>query len=298
MKTIKLMNVWLYLNNVDNHIVVDRYKLVQLKPHIFQTKHVVKHTQNAYAQFDGKQEDSLIFKNGIAGNRHNPLKRKLIDDILLIGSLFTGSNWCLFSRRKSQSFPLMARPYLEIVEFHGNNNIEEAFKKALNKIKNNSWQNQYENGFHLRMLLNHSNITNSESRFLSNIVIWEWLYPHLKNPNGATPNDESNDLTVIMNFVLDFYWPKRKFKGKNIFVALRHQLAHSGKLPINRTKSYVEPWMTQLNWETENGQVGIRYYLSFFDKLTQVIVLKTIDINAESICRGDLKNFLDDGNLK
>lgn len=56
--------------------------------------------------------------------------------------------------------------------------------------------------------------------------------------------------------------------------------------------------MTKLNWETENGKIGVRHYLSFFDKLTQVIVLKTIDIDAESICHSDLENFLDNGNLK
>lgn len=234
MKTIKLMNVYLYLDNDHDHIVVDRYKIFQFNSHIFHTKHVVKHTQNAYAEFDDKQENSIIFKGGIFGYKHNPLKRKLIDDILLLGSLFTGSNWCMFSRRKCNSFPLIARPYLENIELNGKDQLEEAFKKALNKIKDSNWQKQYENGFHLRMLINHSNITNSESRFLSNVVIWEWLYPHLKNQNGATPSDESNDLTVIMGFILDYFWPARKFKGKNIFVALRNQLAHSGMLPITK----------------------------------------------------------------
>ncbi len=297
MKKFRLMNVYLLLDDQHDHIVVDCYKIFQTSCHYFQGKHVIKHAQNAYVQFNGMQEDSIIFRGGVIGYKNNPLKRKLIDDILLVGSLFTGSNWCLFSRRKLKNFPLIAHPYLENIEVNGKDKIEEDFKKALNKIKDSNWQNQYENGFHLRMLLNHSNITNTESRFISNVVIWEWLYPHLKNPDGATPKDESNNLTVIINFIINYFWPSRKFSCKNIFVALRNQLAHSGKLPINRIKDYVDPWMTQLNWKSENGKNGIQSYLAFFDKLTQVVVLKTLGIDAENICQNNLETFLDYGNL-
>lgn len=296
MRTLRLMNVYLHLDDQHDHIIVDRYKIFQLNGHFFQTKHIRKHTQNAYTQFDGKQENSIIFQGGITGYKNNPIKRKLIDDILIIGSILTGSNWCLCSRIKSPAFPLIPHPYLENIDLNGKNEIEDAFKKALNKIKNSDWQKQYENGFHLRMLLNHSNITNSESRFLSNVVIWEWLYPHLKNPNGATSNDESDKLNIIMNYILDYFWPQRKFKGKkNIFIAIRNQLAHSGKLPINRL--YAESWMTLLKWETEDGGRGIKDYVSFFDKLTQVIVLKTLDIDAKHIIENDLNNFLTNGQL-
>ena len=165
MKTLRLMNIYLYLNNNEDHIVVDRYKIFQLGRHYFQTKHFIKHTQNAYAHFEGKQENSIIFRNGVAGYKNNPLKRKLIDDVLVIGSLLTGSNWCLCSRIKSPAFPLVSHPYLVNIELTGKDKIEEVFQKALIKIKDIAWQNQYENGFHLRMLLHHSNITNSESNF-------------------------------------------------------------------------------------------------------------------------------------
>lgn len=297
LRTMKLMNVYLFLDDQCDHIVVDRYKILQLNRHYFKTEYVNKHAQNAYIQFKGKQENSVIFRDGCTGFKSKPIKRKLIDDILIIGSLLTGSNWCLFSRKNFPSFPLLSHSYLANIELNGKDEIEETFKKVLNNIKNKVWQKQYENGFHLRMLLNHSNIVNDESRFLSNVVIWEWLYPHLKNPNGATPDDESNNLETVMNYILDCFWPKREFKGKNIFIAIRNQLAHSGNLPINRQKKYIESWMTELRWETENDRRGVKDYIRFFDKLTQVIVLKTLDINAEVIIKNDLDNFLKNGRL-
>lgn len=297
MKTLLLMNVYLHLDHDHDHISVDQYKIFQLNRHCFHTKHVVKHAQNSYVEFQQKQEDSIIFRNGIAGSKYNPIKRKLIDDILLIGSLLMGTNWCLYSRRQSTAFPLISHPYLENIETEGKEKIEEDFTKALCKVKDAAWQKQYENGFHLRMFINHANITNTESRFLSNVVIWEWLYPHLKNPNGATPDDESIDLKIIMDYILDYFWKNRKFKDKNIFIAIRNQLAHSGKLPIDRKKSYVDNWMKKLDWESKNGEKGIKHYMSFFDQLTQVIVLKTLDVNAENICTYDLNNFLTYGKL-
>src|ERR1700722_11076947 len=99
------------------------------------------------------------------------------------------------------------------------------------------------------MLLNHANIINSESRFLSNMVILEWLYPHLKNSHGATSADETKKIHVILDFILEYYWPNKVFKGNYIFHVLRNQLAHSGKLPINRDGSYVDGWMAELEWE-------------------------------------------------
>lgn len=78
-----------------------------------------------------------------------------------------------------------------------------------------------------------------------------------------------------------------------IFHVLRNQLAHSGKIPINR--HYAESWMKELKWDNPDDY-GIKDYLSFFDVLTQIIVLKTLDINADVIAP-KLHSFLDTGQL-
>ena len=127
--------------------------------------------------------------------------------MLVLGSLLTAQNWQLFSRRNFAQYPLVSRNNLEYIS----QNAEECkqhLEIAIAKLKDTLWQEQFDNGFHLRMLLNHANIFIAESRFLNTVVIWEWLYPHLKNPRGATPNDESNNLREIFSFILKLYWPE------------------------------------------------------------------------------------------
>jgi hypothetical protein len=85
------------------------------------------------------------------------------------------------------------------------------------------------------------------------------------------------------------------FNGNNIFCVLRNQLAHSGKLPINR--EYAERWMTQLKFHGNYNNIGIEQYLDFFDRLTQVVALKTLGIDAEIIGQKYLDNFLKTGKL-
>jgi len=258
-----------------------------------------KHQQNAFVEFNGAQRGSIIFAGGFAGSKANPQKRKFIEDILIIGSILTGFNWGLYSYRinKVQAYPVIPTTPLEFFRMEGKSAIEETFHNALNKILDPKWQKQYENGFHLRMFLNHANILNIESRFLGMVVVWEWLYPHLKNPNGATVKDETTKLHKILGSILDSFWPDRAFKGNIIFQALRNQLAHSGKVPINRTRKYVDPWMTTLDWENTQGKLGLDAYLRFFDQLTQLIVLKTLGIDSENILGNKLNFFLESGKL-
>lgn len=261
-----------------------------------------RHKQNAYVEYKGKQKESIIFMGGLEGNRFRPRKRKFLDDILLLGSILTAQNWGLFSRRNTTQYPVVSRNHLEYISKDAGQ-CKQHLDIAVNKIKDALWQKQFDNGFHLRTLLNHANILNAESRFISMVVIWEWLYPHLKNPNGTTPNDESNNLLEIFSFILKTYWPT-KFNvildTKNILHSLRNQLAHSGKLPIDR--SYAETWMTQIPWEGNGTSRGISDYLKFFDRLTQVLVLKTIGIDGEESLRvfnfpEQLDSFLSTGKV-
>ena len=153
------------------------------------------------------------------------------------------------------------------------------------------------------MLLNHANILISESRFLSMVVIWEWLYPHFQNPYGATSDDEIRDLREIFSFILKKFWPREfnsSLESHNIFHVLRNQFAHSGKLPIDR--GCATNWMKRVQWEYEDTTKGIKDYLKFFDRLTQIIVLKTLGLNCEDKLksfdfRSQLSNFLATGRL-
>ncbi|MFZ2187782.1 MAG: hypothetical protein WAV46_04125 [Candidatus Moraniibacteriota bacterium] len=259
-----------------------------------------KHKQNAYVEYSGHQIDSILYRGGRVGeNKFKSIKRKFLEDILVIGSLLSAQNWQLFSRRSLSHYPLVSRNMLECIS----DNADQCGKQigiAAEKLTNPLWQKQFDDGFHLRMLINHSNIFITESRFLNMVVIWEWLYPHLKNPSGATPSDESSNLKEIFSFILKKYWPKdfneQLFEKSNIFHVLRNQLAHSGKTPIDR--SYAEEWMTKIQWEK-----GLEQYLRFFDNLTQVLVLKTLGIDAESSLKTfnfpeRLEMFLKTGKIK
>lgn len=292
-----LMNVYVSLNEGEEFFTVDKYKIYPSKLVIIRGQDIRRHVQNAFVEFNGRQEDSILFSGGITGDIRKPRKRKLIDDVLVVGSLLNGRNWVLRARMNYQypSSPVISHPYLEDIGLHGRNQIESYFNTAFGKIKNIDWQQQYENGFHLRMLLNRANITNNESRFISNMVIWEWLYPHLTNPNRK----ESHNLHLIINEVLKHFFSSSPFNGKkedNIFYVLRNQLAHSGKIPINRLG--VSSWMINLSWNGDANNPGIKKYLSFFGKLTQVVVLKTLGIDSESIISNELDNFLKNGILK
>lgn len=241
-----------------------------------------RNIQNAYVEYIGPQRSSVIFQGGRVGaNPQNSRERKILEDLLVLGSVLTAHNWQLFSYRRYVQFPIISRNHLEYIS-RDSNQCREHMEAATTCLLDQNWQRQFRNGFHLPMLLNHANILNAESRFLSMVVLWEWLYPHLHNPQGATPNDESNNLREIFYFILNHFWPNQvdaSLRTSNIFHVLRNQLAHSGKLPINR--GYADQWMTQLQWDRTATARGINDYLKFFDRLTQVVVLKTLGIDGE-----------------
>lgn len=243
------------------------------------------HRQNAYVEFAGHQEDSIIFRGGLHGSAWRPQKRKFIDDILLLGSLLTARNWALFSRRHYAQFPVVPVNRLRAIsDFR--TELAGDLATLIAKIKNPEWQRTFDSGFHVRALLNKANILNIESRFLSGVILWELVYSKL------FAREEDNLHTVIKE-VLQFYWPGRvdttvftngRVRGvsRNIIYVLRNQLAHSGRLPIDRP--YAEEWMKRVPAENAPGGFGITLndYLSFFGDLTQVVVMKTLDFHPEN----------------
>ena len=188
-----------------------------------------KHKQNAYVQYNGTEESSIIFSGGRFGDKNVNKERNFLEDVLVLGSILTAQNWQLFSRRDYQQYYVTPTNHLQCIGKESKI-CEDYLKIAVTKLKDLAWTTQFENGFHLRMLLNHANILNAESRFLSNVVIWEWLYPHLKNPNGAILKDECKGLVNIFAFVLKTYWPtafNSCLEKNNIFYVLRNQLVLS-----------------------------------------------------------------------
>lgn len=244
-----------------------------------------RNRQNAYVQFSHHQSDSVIFSGGRIGTMFRPThERKFIEDILLLGSMLSGHNWAFYSRKHTTGYPVTPTHILRQVS-KDFTEIESDITSLISKLQDSAWQQQFNNGFHIIMLLNTANIHNAEARFLSMMVIWEFLYCKLF---GA----ESFNLNEILTEVLKYYWPNDvngsifqhgKIGGKyrNVFYVLRNQFAHSGKLPIDRRDA--EQWMAQLPWEDllQNGG-GVKKYLSFFEELTQVVVMKTMDFHPET----------------
>jgi len=162
---------------------------------------------------------------------------------------------------------------------------------VLATIRDVKWQRRFLNGFHLRMLYNSANVFTGETRFLSNMVIWEWLFSRLKGK-------ESDNRTEIIAGVLIEYWHDETNhqvfgKGKrNILYVLRNQLAHSGRLPIDRP--YADSVMRRLSGD----DVGA--YQKLFDTLTQTVVLKTLGLDYEQrdlAFQSQLQTFLKSGYL-
>ena len=265
-------------------------------------------THTGFVEFSGRQEDSILFRGGVIGTARGTRKRKLIDDVLLLACLLTGRNWWLYSRRMYPDFPVINANHLScIAPGEGGQDAGLMIEEALQCVRSELWQTQFEGGFHLRMLRNHANILATEARFLSLVVIWEWLFAHLQNPIGASISDESRDLKEIFTTVLEEYWPGKVnsslLLSECIFHVLRNQLAHSGRLPIDRDKS--PGWMKKLHCDFRyfSGKgVGVIDYIHFFQQLTQVVVLKTLGVGAEDRLaawsfRENFVNFLGSGKI-
>lgn len=304
MATLNLVNVDIERSGGERTFEVEGYCFVQYKS-IPQDaiKKNKRYYQNGHVEFSGSQHDSILKRDlegnvGLRGNRSNPQKQKRLDDVLLLCSLFTGRNWNRYANRSSRAFPVCPYNFCEnLFHYSETQGISSLINTAIKEISKSKWQTQFENGFHLGMLYNHSNIMNLESRFISYIVIWEWLYPHLKHPNGATIENESGNLDEIIRYILKESFDKRVNFESNFYLKLRHQLAHSGGLPINKDrckrvckkdKKNDEKYYEKNKWISERSLDDIQFeYIPFFEKLTQVVVLKTLGIDAEYI----LPNF-------
>jgi len=254
---------------------------------VFSSKNVLedarKNHQNTEIEFDGGEKLTVIFtEGGVVGRRgegpENSEEITFLEDILVIGSILTGWNWQLATWKEYENYWPYGKNALKCV-CSNSEQCEKYLQQSICKLLDPAWQLQFENGYHLRMLNNHGKIPIKEPRFLANFVIWEWLFPHIKNPNGAGVQDESENLREIFSDILLHYWGDQvntdifNDREVNIFQILRNQLTHSSKLPVNRRGAL--DWMKKLTLDDVNR------YLEFFDVLTQAVVLKTLNIDAE-----------------
>jgi len=265
-------------------------------------------THTGFVEFSGRQANSILYWGGVVGTRHRLRKRKQVEDVLVLASLLTGHNWGLYSRRSYHDFPVINANHLQCVAPGcGGEEAGRLIELALQSLTSESWQTQFEEGFHLRMLLNHSNVLATEARFLSLMVIWEWIFAHIRNPRGATIKDESKNLNKILVGVLEEYFPgmvnSALLSDKCILFVLRNQLAHCGRLPIDR--DYAKTWMRQLHCDFQPFSlkgIGVIDYIHFFQQLTQVVVLKTLGLDVEDRLSAfsfqeNLAAFLDTGRI-
>lgn len=246
-----------------------------------------RHQVTAKVTIPSEQENSIIFlggerKDAPFGVVYRRWKRKFIEDLLLILSILTAKNVCLYSHRYNTDFPVITSNHLYYIST--NKSLVDDLSQAVTKVKDTQWQKDFLHGFHLRMLFNHANIFLLESRFLSTMVMWELLYSMIKQR-------ESLKLKEIVSELFNYFWPSHV--SSNIFSrnshslisVLRNQLAHSGRLPIDRP--YADGWMRQLSWET------VKDYIVLFNKMSQAMVLHTLSIDATSrIDYGEFNNIL------
>lgn len=235
---------------------------------------------NSFVLIQKRQEGSIIFKDR-KYSRHR--KRKFLDDILLVISLLIGKNVVPRFYRKFNSFPLCSANHCSMVALNSKE-LEQYLAIAIPRMKDAVWQNRYDNGFHLNMFYNASNIFVTEHRYLAYISIWEYLF-YCDFRNKPYAYFVKRSLLSKLNFLVKKYFVKKgskigDFKLK-IFPDLRNQLSHNGKLPIQNPKSQFR----------KLGYIGCAYYMNMFERMTQILVLKTIGIDA--VKKMDIFNVID-----
>ena len=239
---------------------------------------------NAKVSIPSKQNNSIFRKDGIYPNNR---KIKLLDDILVIISILIGRNVIPKFYDKFLEFPLCSGKHCEGV-LRNSAELQKHLSVAIPAILIRDWQEKYENGFHVSMFYNASNIFVTEPRFLADMALWEYLY-HRNHQSLSYDSLNRRTLNTKINFLVKEYLlpsltslPEERLR---IFSDIRNQLSHNGKLPIQNPRS---PFIG-LSW------IGCRKYIKLFSRLTQVLVLKTLGIDCLDQLRiFNVKDHLDE----
>jgi len=190
----------------------------------------------------------------------------------MVVSICIGRNVVPKFYERRLEFPLCSAKHCEIVS-RNSTELNAHLETAIAQIRESEWQRKYDNGFHVRAFYNASDIFVAEPRFLADVTIWEYLY-YCNNRGMSYDTLRSVSLNTKINYLVKEYLVDNVSsipeKCLRIFSDIRHQLSHNGKLPIENPKSPFK----HLGWN------GCREYLKLFKRLTQVLVLKTMEIDA------------------
>lgn len=224
---------------------------------------------NSYVIIPNKQESSIFYKGGKYSYHR---ERKFLDDLLNVISILVGRNVVTKFWEKYNDFPLCSSKHCSMISVNSTE-LQRDLEVAVSEIKNIDWQQKYDNGFHIVMFYNGTNVFVQEHRFLANMAIWEYLF-YCDNRNKSYDYIENTSLNAKICFLVKKYFlhKKNKVRQENlrIFSDLRNQLSHSGKLPIKNPKSRYQ----------KLSYIGCGKFMELFQHLTQVLVLKTVSIEA------------------
>jgi hypothetical protein len=224
---------------------------------------------NAKVYLPSRQRDSVLRTDGRYSEHR---KIKFLYDLLVVTSLCIGQNVVPRFWRKLREFPLHSKKHCAMIAFNSEE-LETCLEPAVMKLQSDEWRHRYENGFHIRMFYNSSNVPVSEPRFLANVTIWEYLF-YCDHRDWPYDKLASVSLDTKIRYLAEHYMlpeagtaPEGQFRA---FCDIRNQLSHSGRLPIENPKS---PFQS-LGWN------GCKRYMRLFTYLTQALVLQTLGIDA------------------
>lgn len=224
---------------------------------------------NARVSIPARQRDS-IFRKGGKYSRNRRIK--FLEDLLMVVSICIGRNVVPRFYEKRLEFPLCSAKHCEMVSSNSTE-LKAHLETAIAEIQKSEWQRKYDNGFHVRAFYNASDIFVMEPRFLADVTIWEYLY-YCNNRSMPYDTLTGVSLNTKINYLVKEYLvdslssiPEERLR---IFSDIRNQLSHNGKLPIENPRSAFQ----HLGWS------GCREYLRLFKRLTQVLVLKTMGVDA------------------
>lgn len=224
---------------------------------------------NARVSIPAKQRDS-IFRKGGRYSRHRRIK--FLEDLLMVVSICIGRNVVPKFCEKRPEFPLCSAIHCEMVS-RNSTELKTHLETAITEILKSEWQRKYDNGSHVRAFYHASVIFVAEPRFLADVTIWEYLY-YCNNRSMSYGTLQGVSLNTKINYLVKEYLVDSvasiSEERLRIFSDLRNQLSHSGKLPIENPRSPFQ----HLGWS------GCRDYLRLFKRLTQVLVLKTMGLDA------------------
>lgn len=293
----KIYNLYFPPRNYFKTFTIDRYTFTSnAAPSLSSTYNPIQDWRQirptATLTVNGQEILSIIYSGGKLIDRLEGTEtdRTFLDDVLLMMSLCLGRNIFPEFIVSSNEWPVIARNHLDQISKSPEQLVSD-LKIAVGSIKSPIWQDQHVRGFHLRMLYHAANVLNTETRFLAFFVLWEWLYARL------TGTDKETNISKIISYILKHFWPQTNAlifnpETNNIFQILRNQLAHYGVLPITNRG---DPWMRNI----DKADL-LDMYIPFFTRLTQVLVLKTIDLHCERRIYGfksNLETFLSSGKL-